>query len=180
MMTCRQRLLRSIPIWAFIVSGICVGRVTATLAIEAQCQEILQQALEDKNPDTRKQAVVALSLVGTQFLSSLSGMLRDNDVDVRLAAVASLAEVKNDQAAAALRDAVRYLEQAVARAQPQFAADVVELARLGDLEFLVLRCKISTRIDHLFVQPERGEVVRHIVVIPHGLPVALDGVWFTG
>jgi HEAT repeat protein len=106
MMTCRQRLLQSIPLWAFIMSGIYVGRVTATVAIEAQCREILQQALEDKNPDTRKQAVVALSLVGAQFLSSLPGMLRDNDVDVRLAAVASLAEVKNEQAAAALRDAL--------------------------------------------------------------------------
>src|ERR1700687_4558234 len=106
MMTCRQRLLRSIPLWAFIMSGIYVGRVTATVAIEAQCREILQQALEDKNPDTRQQGVVALSLVGAQFLSSPPGMLRDKDVDVRLAAVASLAEVKNEQAAAALRDAL--------------------------------------------------------------------------
>ena len=47
--------------------------------------------------------MVALSLVGAQFLSSLPGMLRDKDVDVRLAAVASLAEVKNEQAASALR-----------------------------------------------------------------------------
>src|SRR6202521_641221 len=32
-----------------------VGRVTATVAIEAQCREILQQALEDKNPDRSKE-----------------------------------------------------------------------------------------------------------------------------
>src|SRR3984893_5449607 len=100
----RRRVGRGCPMWALIVSACCVGRLTA--GTEAQCREILQRALEDKNPDTRKQAVVALSLVGAQFLSSLSGMLRDNDVDVRLAAVASLAEVKNDQAAAALRDAL--------------------------------------------------------------------------
>jgi HEAT repeat protein len=82
----------------------CVGRVTA--ATDVQCREILQQALEDKNPDTRKQAVVALSLVGAQFLSPLQAMLQDKDLDVRLAAVASLAEMKNEQAAAALREAL--------------------------------------------------------------------------
>jgi HEAT repeat protein len=90
--------------WALIVSACCVGRVTA--ATEAQCREILQQALEDKNPDTRKQAVVALSLLGAPFLVPLKAMLHDEDVDVRLAAVASLAEVKSSQAKAALRDAL--------------------------------------------------------------------------
>jgi HEAT repeat protein len=103
-MRASERLVRSIPMWVFVVSVVCVGRVTA--ATDVQCREILQHALEDKNPDTRKQAVVALSLVGAQFLSPLKGMLQDNDVDVRLAAIASLAELKNEQARAALRDAL--------------------------------------------------------------------------
>ena len=31
-------------------------------AMDDRCNDLLQQALENKNPDTRKQAVVALSL----------------------------------------------------------------------------------------------------------------------
>jgi hypothetical protein len=70
---------------------------------ETQC---LQQALTDKNPETRKHAVVALSLVGAEFLSPLTAMLQDKEVDVRLATVNSLAGVKSQQAVAALRDAL--------------------------------------------------------------------------
>ena len=81
-----------------------VSEVTA--ATEEQCREILQQALEDKNPETRKQAVLALSLLGTQYLTPLKEMLHDDDVEVRLAAVASITEVKSPQAREALRDAL--------------------------------------------------------------------------
>jgi HEAT repeat protein len=94
----------SVPIAVVVLSMVWVSPVGA--ATEAQCREILQQALEDKNPQTRKQAVLALSLLGTQYLSSLKEMLHDNDVDVRLAAVASITEVKGPQALEALRDAL--------------------------------------------------------------------------
>lgn len=91
-------------------------------ATETQCAEILQHALEDKNPDTRQQAVVALSLVGTRepFLSRLESMLQDDDVEVRLATVAGLAEVNNKRAIATLRaglkDAVPEVSFAAAKA----------------------------------------------------------------
>jgi HEAT repeat protein len=75
-------------------------------ATDQQCRDILRQALEAKNPDTRKQAVVALSLVPGQFLSPLKAMLQDKDVEVRLATVASLTEAKSQQAVAALRAAL--------------------------------------------------------------------------
>ncbi len=65
-----------------------------------------RQALEAKNPDTRKQAVVALSLVAAQFLSPLKAMLQDKDVEVRLATVVSLTEVRSQQSIAALRAAL--------------------------------------------------------------------------
>jgi len=69
----------------------------AMAATGPECQQILQRALQDKNPDTRKQAVIALSLAGSRgpLLPDLQGMVHDKDVGVRLAAVASLAEVKN-------------------------------------------------------------------------------------
>jgi HEAT repeat protein len=77
-------------------------------ASEADCARILEQALADKNPDTRKEAVLALSLVGTRAVLShrLEGMLQDKDVAVREAAVASLAEQKNQPAREALHRAL--------------------------------------------------------------------------
>src|ERR1019366_1771059 len=77
-------------------------------ATNARCNDLLRQALENKNPDTRKQAVVALSLAATDepVFAKLQGMLQDKDVEVRLAAVASLAEVDTASARAALRKAL--------------------------------------------------------------------------
>lgn len=58
---------------------------------DAKADAILQEALANKNPDTRKQAVAALSLAASRdpYLSRLIGMLEDKDVEVRLAAVSS-------------------------------------------------------------------------------------------
>jgi len=73
-----------------------------------RCNDLLRQALENKNPDTRKQAVVALSLAATDepAFGKLEAMLQDQDVQVREAAVISLAEVKTASALAALRKAL--------------------------------------------------------------------------
>jgi HEAT repeat protein len=94
---------------AFLMMAIFVSRSVAALdPMDAKCSAILEQALSDKNPDTRKQAVVALSLAATRepFLSRLSGMLKDKDVEVRLAVVTSLSEVDNKAARTALRGAL--------------------------------------------------------------------------
>jgi len=73
-----------------------------------QSEEILDTALKDKNPDTRKQAAIALSLVGSTepFPSQLVSLLDDKDVEVRLSAVASLSELKNSQSIPALHKAL--------------------------------------------------------------------------
>ena len=64
--------------------------------------------MKDKNPDTRKQATIALSLVGSRepYPTTIESRLGDKDVEVRLAAVASLLDLKNDRTAAALRKAL--------------------------------------------------------------------------
>jgi HEAT repeat protein len=80
----------------------------APSARHQQCQDILDKALEDKNPDTRKQAAIALSLVGSiePYPSQLESLLDDKDVEVRLAAIASLTDVKNDRTIPALHKAL--------------------------------------------------------------------------
>lgn len=77
-------------------------------ADDAQCLDMLRQALQAKNPETRKQGVVALSLASehSPLMPLLEGMLRDKDVEVRLAVVASLSEVKTKTATAALHQAL--------------------------------------------------------------------------
>jgi HEAT repeat protein len=73
-----------------------------------QSRAILDKALKESNPDTRKQAVIALSLAGTgePFLSQLELMLDDKDVEVRLAAVASLVDLPNKRSTAMLHKAL--------------------------------------------------------------------------
>ena len=92
-----------------LVVSVGAGLATCGLAArDAQCSDILQRALTAKNPETRKQAVVALSLAsgrGTLF-GQLEGMLQDKDVEVRQAVVASLSDVKTASATATLKKAL--------------------------------------------------------------------------
>lgn len=68
----------------------------------------LEEALTDHNPNTRKQAVIAFSLAASRepFLSKLESMLTDKDVQVRIAAVASLVNLRNRGVSSALRKAL--------------------------------------------------------------------------
>ncbi len=94
--------------WILVVS-MGAGLATCGLAAsDAQCIEILQRGLTAKNPETRKQAVVALSLASGRgpLFDQLEGMLQDKDVEVRQAVVASLSDVKTASATAALKKAL--------------------------------------------------------------------------
>jgi HEAT repeat protein len=103
----RRRHARRVPILVLLLSLGRIGQVAASPDdIGKRSREILHQALEDKNPGTRKHAVLALSLLGTEYLASLKGMLHDADVDVRLAAVDSISDVTGRQAVEALREAL--------------------------------------------------------------------------
>jgi HEAT repeat protein len=90
--------------------------LTAALAVcqsepspEKLSRDILDKALKDKNPDTRKNAVIALSLAGTvdPFPAGLDAALDDKDVPVRLAAISSLTDLKSGQTIAALHKALK-------------------------------------------------------------------------
>jgi HEAT repeat protein len=89
---------------------------------EDQSRAILDKSLKEKNPDTRKQAVIALSLIGPldPFLTQLESMLDDKDVEVRLATIATLVDLKNNRTSAdlhkALNDDVPEVSFAAARA----------------------------------------------------------------
>ncbi len=80
----------------------------APLRGEAKASSALKQALEAKNPETRKQAVVALSLAGAHepYLTWLEKMLDDKDVPVRTATITSLLDLKNPHTVPVLQKAL--------------------------------------------------------------------------
>lgn len=68
----------------------------------------INDALGDKNPDTRLQAVQSMGLIGAHepYVSTLMGMLNDKDVQVRVATVQSLVDLKTKGTVPALKKAL--------------------------------------------------------------------------
>lgn len=73
-----------------------------------RARNILDQGLTARNPDTRKEAVRSLGLIGPHepYLGRLLVMLRDKDVEVRIAAIASLQDLQDKDTLPALRIAL--------------------------------------------------------------------------
>ena len=94
--------------WVLVVSMAAALAPRGWAATDAQCTEILQHALDASNPETRQQAVSALSLASGSgpLFDQLERMLQDKDAKVRQAVVASLADVKSERATAALHKAL--------------------------------------------------------------------------
>lgn len=90
-----------------LASALFVVPALSTIT-DQQCTDILQHALSSSNPDTRKQGVVALSLAANSgpLFDQLEGMLHDKDIQVRLAVVAGLQELKTKSAIDALKNAL--------------------------------------------------------------------------
>jgi HEAT repeat protein len=74
-----------------------------------RCRSILAEAAEEKNPDVRKRAAEALSLVGVKdkALQSLAPMLDDHDVSVRIAVVVTLGDFKDNRTLPLLKKALQ-------------------------------------------------------------------------
>src|SRR6266852_4845174 len=101
--------MRIVVVLPLLLPWVAVGQTAAvTASNEDRARKILADSLKDKNPDTRKHAVQALGLVGPRepYISQVESMLADKDVDVRLAAITSLVDLKNKRTAAALRKAL--------------------------------------------------------------------------
>ncbi len=75
---------------------------------DRQCTDLLQHGLTANNPETRKIAVVALSLAATNgpLFTQLEQMLQDKDLEVRLAVVEGLRDMDSKPAIAALHTAL--------------------------------------------------------------------------
>src|SRR5579864_7586493 len=80
----------------------------STPSTQERARTLLEASLKDRNPDTRKHAVQALGLVSPRepYLSELEAMLDDKDVEVRLATITSLVDLKNSRTVPALQKAL--------------------------------------------------------------------------
>lgn len=85
-------------IWAVMVLSmtLALGQ-TQPPDIQQKCWKLLDDAAQDRNPDVRKDAAEALSLVplNDKILQYLESMLDDHDVTVRIAVVATLGDFKD-------------------------------------------------------------------------------------
>jgi len=81
-----------------LYSAMCLGQEVALDSTAQRARDILLQGVAEKNPDTRRQAVFASSLVGAheKVISRLATMLdQDKDVPVRLAIVSCLGDFRD-------------------------------------------------------------------------------------
>jgi HEAT repeat protein len=94
---------------AVLSPGIAFSQTPASSALDRdRAHNLLDNSLKDKNPDTRKHAVQSLSLLtpSDSNFSQLAAMLEDKDVEVRLAAVASLVDFDDKRTVPVLRRAL--------------------------------------------------------------------------
>jgi HEAT repeat protein len=79
--------------------GAAFSQTSESVSIQDRARRLLDNELKDKNPDSRKQAVQALGLVSPSepYLSQLEAMLDDKDVEVRLATITSLVDLRNQR-----------------------------------------------------------------------------------
>jgi HEAT repeat protein len=129
-----------------------------------RCQSILNDAVHDRNPDGRKDAAEALSLVGVKdnALESLAPMLDDHDVSVRIAVVVTLGDFTDDRTLTlpllkkALQDPVPEVDFAAAKVlyhlhDPdgvQFLLDVVSGESKASSGFLSKEKRSALRMLH--------------------------------
>jgi len=97
--------LRHFAILTVLLPGIAFAQIPDN---QARARTLLENSLKDKNPETRTHAVQSLGLVSASepYLSELETMIADRDVGVRLAAIASLVDLKSDRTIPTLRKAL--------------------------------------------------------------------------
>lgn len=134
---------------------------------ENRASLLLGAGLGDKNPDIRKQAVAALGLIGPRepYLSQIKNAISDKDVYVRLAAVASLVDLKDKGTADILDQALHDSapEVSFAAAKALFGLDDPR-GRAALLAILQREAKTQSN----FLTAQKRDTLR-LVHIPRGM-----------
>jgi HEAT repeat protein len=124
-----------------------------------RARSIIDESLKDKNPDTRKHAVQALSLVGARepYLSQLEVMLDDKDIEVQVAAITSLVDLRNEHTVVALQKA---LDSDVPEVSFAAAKALCTLNDPAGREALISVLNGETKTSSGFITKQKREALR--------------------
>src|SRR5713101_1718165 len=100
-----------VAVLPLLFPGIGLGQTPDPVATSAppanhlRATGLLNESMQDKNPDTRKHTAQAMGLIGPRepYVSQVASMLYDKDVEVRVAAIISMVDLKNDHTASTLQ-----------------------------------------------------------------------------
>lgn len=161
-------------------------------AAAERAQTMLQDSLQDKNPDVRKEAAIALSLNGPsrETLQSLGSMLDDSDVQVRLATVSTLGDFNDRRTIPllekALDDPVAEVDFASAKVlyrlhrpdAEQFLLAVVAGESKAKSGFIASHARSVLRMAHtpMKLATTAGETVAGMVVPVPGIGLGISSV----
>src|SRR5208282_2600370 len=100
----------TVRIWLLMMLGttLAFGQTPPPDTVQ-RCLKLLNDAAYDRNPDGRKGAAEALSLMGLKdnALPLLAAMLNDHDVAVRIAVVVTLGDFKDNRTLPLLKKALQ-------------------------------------------------------------------------
>jgi HEAT repeat protein len=149
---------RYLVLGAMVLStGVGFGQTVASN--QDRARSFLEDSLKDKNPDSRKQAVQALGLVSARepYLSQLEAMLDDKDLDVKLATITSLVDLKSGRTVAALRKA---LDSDVPEVSFAAAKALLTLNEPVGREALISVLSGDTKTSSGFITKQKREALR--------------------
>jgi HEAT repeat protein len=129
------------------------------LNVTERAQLILDEALRDKNPDTRRHGVQALGLIGPRepWAGQLRTMLGDKDVEVRMAAVATLVDLRDKDTVPAL---VKALDDEVPEVSFAAAKALWSLGEPAGRDALVAVLSGDARVSSGFFTSKKREALR--------------------
>jgi hypothetical protein len=120
---------------------------------------MLAEAAQDKNPDVRKRAAEARSLVGVKDndLQSLAPMLDDHDVSVRIAVVITLGDFKDNRTLPLLKKA---LQDPVSEVDFAAAKVLYQLHDPDGVQFLLAVVSGESKATSSFLSKEKRSALR--------------------
>ncbi len=124
-----------------------------------RCRSMLNDAAHDRNPDGRKGAAEALSLVGVKdnALQSLAPMLDDHDVSVRIAVVVTLGDFKDNRTLPLLKKA---LQDPVPEVDFAAAKVLYQLHDPDGVQFLLAVVSGESKASSSYLSKEKRSALR--------------------
>jgi HEAT repeat protein len=147
-------------IWILMMLGasLALGQTNPVDTLQ-RCRTILDDAAHDKNPDGRKGAAEALSLVGVRdnALVALAPMLDDHDVPVRISVVVTLGDFKDSRTIPLLKKA---LDDPVPEVDFAAAKVLYQLHDPEGVQFLLDVVSKESKASSGFITKEKRSALR--------------------